>query len=203
MSTSVISSDFTTFLKMLTVQLRNQDPMNPMQSTDFAVQLATFAGVEQQVRTNTLLGDMAAGMALSSLGQMASWVGQEARTAQPVRFDGTPVRLSPSPAIAADRAVLVVRDALGQVVAREDIPPRAEPYEWFGADAAGDPLPPGSYSLTLESWRGGQPVAEGAVESYARVLEVRGGPGGLRVVLEGGAEVPATSVSALRAPAGR
>ena len=47
--TGVISSDFQTFLTMLTTQLQNQDPLNPVESSDFAVQLATFSGVEQQV----------------------------------------------------------------------------------------------------------------------------------------------------------
>lgn len=46
------SSDFETFLKMLTTQIKNQDPLNPMEGTEFAVQLATFSGVEQQVMTN-------------------------------------------------------------------------------------------------------------------------------------------------------
>ena len=42
-----ISSDFDTFLRMLTVQMRNQDPLDPIDSADYAVQLATFSGVEQ------------------------------------------------------------------------------------------------------------------------------------------------------------
>jgi flagellar basal-body rod modification protein FlgD len=50
-----ISSDFETFLKMLTVQMQNQDPLNPVDSSDYATQLATFSGVEQQVQTNDLL----------------------------------------------------------------------------------------------------------------------------------------------------
>ena len=50
-----ISSDFETFLKMLTVQMKNQDPLNPVESTDYATQLATFSGVEQAVLTNDLL----------------------------------------------------------------------------------------------------------------------------------------------------
>jgi flagellar basal-body rod modification protein FlgD len=53
-----ISSDFNTFLRMLTVQMQNQDPLDPIDSADFAVQLATFSGVEQQVRTNELLGQL-------------------------------------------------------------------------------------------------------------------------------------------------
>jgi flagellar basal-body rod modification protein FlgD len=53
-----LPSDAVTFLNMLTVQMRNQDPLNPMAPTDFAVQLATFSSVEQQLQTNTLLQSM-------------------------------------------------------------------------------------------------------------------------------------------------
>ena len=44
-----ISSDFETFLKMLTAQIKNQDPLKPMDSSEFATQLATFPSLEQQV----------------------------------------------------------------------------------------------------------------------------------------------------------
>ena len=56
--TSLIGNDFNTFLVMLTTQLQNQDPLNPIESSDYAVQLATFSGVEQQVRTNQLLQEI-------------------------------------------------------------------------------------------------------------------------------------------------
>ena len=52
---SKISSDFETFLKMLTAQISNQDPLNPIDASDYSTQLATFSGVEQQVLTNDLL----------------------------------------------------------------------------------------------------------------------------------------------------
>ncbi len=76
---ALLSSDFQTFLKMLTTQARNQDPLNPMDSSDYAQQLATFSGVEQQVRTNTLLESLAAQLGGGGLTQYASWVGMEAR----------------------------------------------------------------------------------------------------------------------------
>ena len=50
-----ITSDFDTFLQMLTAQMKNQDPLNPIESADFATQLATFSSVEQAVLTNDLL----------------------------------------------------------------------------------------------------------------------------------------------------
>ena len=43
-----MTTDFETFLRMLTVQMQNQNPLNPMESQEFAVQLATFSGVEQR-----------------------------------------------------------------------------------------------------------------------------------------------------------
>lgn len=199
-ATGMIGSDFNTFLRMLTVQMQNQDPLNPIESTDYAVQLATFSGVEQQVRTNQLLDAMTAQFSLMGMSQLAGWVGQEARAAAPVWYDGDPVTLSPNPVGTADRAVLVVKDESGSVVAREDVPVSTEPYSWLGADAAGDPLPNGKYTLSLESWRDGEVIQEDPVEYYGRVLEARGGSGGVRLVLEGGIEVAATSITALRIP---
>jgi len=96
-STKEISSDFETFLKMLTVQMQNQDPLNPVDSSDYAVQLATFSGVEQQVQTNDLLRGLTALMGTSGMAQMASWVGKEARAPVAAYFGGSPVTLAPTP----------------------------------------------------------------------------------------------------------
>ncbi len=51
-------TDFQTFLTLLTTQLRNQDPLKPMDSTQFVAQLASFSAVEQQVRTNEKLAEI-------------------------------------------------------------------------------------------------------------------------------------------------
>jgi flagellar basal-body rod modification protein FlgD len=197
---SKITSDFNTFLRMLTVQMQNQDPLKPIDSADYAVQLATFSGVEQQVRTNQLLADMQGKFQQLGMSEMASWIGKEARSPAPVLYDGSPVTLSPNPAVGADRAVLVVRDAQGNLVSREEIPVSAEPYQWLGAGADGAPLPPGIYSIELESLSGERVITTRPVEHYARVVEARGGPQGTRLVLEGGFEVMATEVTALREP---
>ncbi len=193
-----ISSDFTTFLKMLTVQMQNQDPLNPIESSDYAVQLATFSGVEQQVQTNQLLAEMTARFAQMGMSEMAGWIGQEARSNAPVWYDGGAVTLSPNPAVGSTRAVIVVKDAQGNLVSREDIPPSAAPYQWLGADATGEPLPEGRYEISLESWRGEELIDSRAIEHYAKVIEARGGPGGTKLVLEGGIEVAAASVTGLR-----
>jgi len=53
-----IASNFTTFLQLLTTQLQNQDPLSPMDTNQFTQQLVEFAGVEQQMKTNTSLGTL-------------------------------------------------------------------------------------------------------------------------------------------------
>jgi flagellar basal-body rod modification protein FlgD len=200
--TAKITSDFDTFLRMLTVQMKNQDPLNPVDSADYAVQLATFSGVEQQVRTNQLLTDMQSRFQQSGMAEMAGWIGKEARSPAPVRFNGSPVILSPNPAPGATAADLVVRDMQGRLIAREAIPVSSAAYTWLGADATGMPLPTGSYQLSLESRNGEQVLSTTAMERYARVIEVRGTSDGTKLFLEGGIEVPAAQVTALREASG-
>lgn len=86
------------FLKMLTAQMKNQT-LNPIDPTDYATQLATFSGVEQQVKTNDLLATLQSTMSLTGMAQMAvSWVGMEARSTAKVAFDGKPITIYPTPA---------------------------------------------------------------------------------------------------------
>jgi flagellar basal-body rod modification protein FlgD len=196
--TAKITSDFDTFLRMLTVQMQNQDPLNPIESADYAVQLATFSGVEQQVRTNKLLSDMQSRFQQSGLAEMAGWIGREARSPAAVLFEGNPVTLYPAPAAGATDVDLVVRDMWGGLVARETIPVSTAPYRWLGADATGSLLPAGSYQVSLESRKGDSVLSTVGIDHYARVIEVRDTADGARLVLEGGIEVPADQVTALR-----
>lgn len=192
------NSDYQTFLKMLTTQLQHQDPLSPMESSDFAVQLATFSGVEQQTVTNQLLEGLGARLDGQAMSDLASWLGREARVAAPAFVDGDPVTIAPNPPAAADRAVLVVRDADGKVVTREDIPLTAEPMDWSPRDIEGRSLPTGLYTFELESHAGDKALGTQKVEIYARVIEARGGSTGAKLVLPGGVEVPSSAVTALR-----
>ncbi len=194
----VISSDFNTFLRMLTVQMQNQDPLDPIDSADYAVQLATFSGVEQQVKTNELLGALSGQLALSGLSEMASWVGREVRAAMPARFDGAPITLSPNPVATADAAELIVRDAGGREVSRSRIPVSAEPIEWAGVGADGTPMAPGLYRFEVVSLSAGQVLRTDPAEVYAKVTEVRAEGGKTVLVLEGGVTVASDAVTAMR-----
>ncbi|MBY5971540.1 hypothetical protein KUV28_04255 [Ferrimonas balearica] len=199
---TAISSDFETFLQMLSTQLQNQDPMDPVKSEDFAVQLATFSGVEQQVLTNTLLQDLSSRMIASSMSDLASWVGLEARSAAPAAWSGTPVDVSINPLAAADRTILVVRNASGSEVHRAAVPITADTVSWDGRNAAGQVLPHGNYTFELENYAGDDLLATDPLESYALVTEARIMDGQTVLVTASGELVPSDLVTGLRQPEG-
>lgn len=200
-SATMLNSDFDTFLKMLTAQVQNQDPLNPLDSTDFAVQLATFSGVEQQVRTNDLLADLAGALGGSDLGRLAGWVGMEARAAAQVVFDGTAIALEAAPASEAARAELQVRDGSGKLWDQFDIPVATGPVTWSGKRADGSAFAPGTYEMEVVSYGAdGQVIETSVPESFQRITEIRRASDGVgtEIVLAAGVTVSPEDVTALR-----
>lgn len=200
-SDNALSSDFETFLKMLTVQMQNQDPLNPIESTDYAVQLATFSEVEQAVLTNDLLEDLSAQLSLMGFSQLSGWVGKEARSESSAYFDGTsPVTLSGDFAGAANTAVLIVRDASGNVVQQLSMEPTEDAFEWDGHDESGNAVEAGLYSFEIENYYDEDYLSTTSVETYSRIIEARTDDGDIILVLEGGNEISSEDVTALRDP---
>lgn len=195
--TKAISSDFQTFLKLLTTQISNQDPMDPMKAEEFAVQLATFSSVEQQVKTNDLLTRMT-----STGGEFAaytSWIGREVKATAALKFNGSTVELAPEPATRGEIHQLVVRAESGAEVDRMTINGTGAPVRWAGLTAAG-PAPFGLYSFEVESFTNGQIVGIEPVAGYARVTEVQRTAEGATLVLEGGGKIAAADIAAVRDP---
>ncbi|MCW1919199.1 flagellar hook assembly protein FlgD [Rhodobacter sp. KR11] len=191
--------NYETFLKMMTTQIKNQDPLNPMDSDQLAVQLATFSQVEQQTKTNDLLTQMVSQNNLGAMGQMVGWVGKEAKVSAPVAFDGgTPVDVELAPRTGATKAVLVAKDGAGNIVSQTEVAVKAGTYEWQGLDTNGNPLPKGQYALSLVSSSATGELGTDTLSHYERVSEVRSGTGGINLFLANGTEVAASAVTAIR-----
>src|ERR1700754_3933826 len=75
---NTLASNYDTFLVLLTAQLQNQDPLAPMDSTQFTQQLVQFSQVEQQIRTNEQLEGLVGQYKASSAGAALSYLGREA-----------------------------------------------------------------------------------------------------------------------------
>ncbi|WP_197918654.1 flagellar hook capping FlgD N-terminal domain-containing protein [Thiosulfatihalobacter marinus] len=197
---TAISSDFETFLQMLSVQMRNQDPLNPVDSSEYAVQLATFSSVEQQVFTNDLLTLISAQMGSLGMSGLASWVGMEARVTAPAAFSGEPIDVVPRVESLADAAFVRVLDETGNEVQRFAIDPSDQALRWTGAGDDGQPLPDGNYSFEVESWSNGKVLATYPADVYTRITEARGGSNGMMLIAAGGVEFLSSQVISLREP---
>lgn len=199
-SASVLSSDFETFLQMLTAQAQYQDPLEPIDSSEYAAQLAQFSMVEQQVLSNDLLQALSNQLSAGSIGQSASWIGMEARTTAPVTFDGTPLNVTPTSEAGADEAILIAYNAAGQEVQRQQITTGSDPVEWAGIAQDGTTLPSGLYSFKVESRAIGQTIGISPAQTYSRITEARVEGTEAVFVLEGGSAVTTNDVKALREP---
>lgn len=195
-----LNSDFETFLKMMTTQMQNQDPMNPMESTEFATQLAQFSSVEQQVLTNDTLKEISAAFASNSLQQMGSLVGMEGLAPAPVLFTGQLVSMRPQYVEDATRANLVVRDSDGEIVDKMEIPVGQETLYWNGMLEDGSKLPHGVYKFEIENFEGNEQLDTKPAMAYNQILEVRDDNGTVKVRLSDGSEMDASQIQGLRAP---
>lgn len=200
-SSTAINSDFDTFLKMLTAQMQNQDPLEPTDSTEFTAQLAQFSAVEQQVQTNEMLATLNAQVAALGSSGLASWIGMEARVAGLANFDGeTPVEVYPMANTAADEAYLIVKDENGNEIDRVKIDPKAETVEWDGLDENGEPFPEGNYVFQTESKADGVVLDTVLAESYTLVKEAQASTGGMVLIGEGGAKYLSADIVGIRIP---
>ncbi|EPX82604.1 flagellar hook capping FlgD N-terminal domain-containing protein [Salipiger mucosus] len=199
---AVLSSDFETFLTMLTAQMQNQDPLNPLDASDYATQLATFSQVEQQVLTNDLLTNLGAQLAGSAFQQMAAWVGMEALARAPVRYEGQPIELRPEGANGAESARLVIYDSSGDVVATHQLDLSDPFFTWDGKDGGGGDVPNGVYSFEIESYAEGELINTHTALAYSEIGEVREEAGYVYLTLSDGSLVQADTVIGLRSPDG-
>ncbi len=197
---TVITSDFETFLRLLTTQAQNQDPLEPIDSTEYASQLAQFSMVEQQVQANDLLSGLQEQLlSLSSLSTVTQWVGLDGRAAVDGYFDGAnPVVVSPNPSSVADDVRLIIRDSSGNEINRVSLPTSTDDYEWDGRDADGNQVAVGNYGFTLESYQNDELIASATAEVYSRIRETQLLNNQVVLIMDGGSAINSTEVTALR-----
>lgn len=191
-------SDFQTFLALLTAQMRNQDPLKPVESTEFVSQLASFSAVEQQVLANDRLEQIFAALSSSSNAGLAQWIGREVRAPAAASFRGVPVEVEVDPVEGAETATMVVRNAFDQVVARRAIGPDATLVTWDGENAAGEMQPHGTYRFEVEARAGDALLGTSPGRVFAAVNEVRLVDGVPSLLLEGGETIAVDAVTAVR-----
>lgn len=128
--------DFQSFLRLLTAQLRNQDPLSPLDSTQFVAQLASFSTVEQLVSANARLDEIGADVSGGGIADYAGWIGRTAEVAGlPAPYEGAPIPVRFDTRPGAIRTEVIVRTGSGEEIARLQAPPGGGEVIWDGAGA--------------------------------------------------------------------
>jgi flagellar basal-body rod modification protein FlgD len=153
-SLASFSSNFNNFLTLLTAQLKNQDPLSPMNATEFTTQLVQFTGVEQMIKQNQNLEAL---INLQTQGQVTNALGYIGKT---VEATGQSVQLSNGTATfpynvgtGATGAAITIKNAAGQTVYTGPVPhgAGAQSFTWDGRNTGGVQQPDGMYTYQIDA----------------------------------------------------
>jgi len=146
-----IVDNFQTFLTLLTTQLQNQNPLDPLDTNQFTQQLVQFAGVEQQLKTNDSLATLVSLQQTMQATQALQFVGKTAIV------DGNTTAMSSSKATwelnvpSTSTININITNSTGQTVFTGQYSANAgdnQPFSWDGKGNDGTQYPDGLYKLT-------------------------------------------------------
>ena len=148
-----IANNFETFLTLLTTQLKNQNPLEPLDTNQFTQQLVQFTQVEQQMKMNTQLAS------LISIEQMAQSTAAMAYLGSTATVDGATSKLESGSAkwtFTADKpanATINIKDSTGALVYSGGFAVNAgqQNFVWDGRGNNGTKYPDGNYTLSVSA----------------------------------------------------
>ena len=191
-----------TFLSLLVAQLKNQDPTNPMDSSQMTSQLAQINTVSGISQLNTTLSSLATQMSAGQQSQAALLIGST------VLAPGSSVAVASGKAAAFGVQLansvgdlqVVVKNSAGQIVNTIDLGKQSAgtiPVGWTPTDTAGNALPDGTYTISAVGTINGQQATATTLTGstvQSVVMQPNGTPG---LVLSNGSTVGLTSVAAI------
>ena len=195
-STSTSGADFNMFLKLLTTQMQNQDPLDPLKSSEYTQQLAQYSQIEQTVQQSGTLKEILARLSTQDMAQASGLIGREVVFDSPVSGLGSaPATWSYTPAHAVTTLVATITDASGKVVDARTIAPAGASgrFNWDGKLAAGGVAVPGSYTLSFKATDSSGNAVPVAVNSIGTVDAVSQTSGALALGVNG-ATLPLSSL---------
>ena len=155
------------FLTLMVEQLKNQDPMNPSDATEFTAQLAQFSSLEQLFHVNDNLESMGdTSIEVQRLSALALIGTDVVTTSSEFEFSGSEVLFGYELDAPATEGSLYIRDAAGNTVATCSLTELSSGRHflgWDGTDDNGNSLPEGSYTLGVSAYNGDDAVATTAM----------------------------------------
>jgi flagellar basal-body rod modification protein FlgD len=197
-----LAENFDTFLSLLTTQLKNQDPLSPMDSNQFTQQIVQMTGVEQQLLTNDLLKKLV-GNTGSGVSTAVALIGKEVRAEADVsRLSGGKAAWTYELDRDATDVKLEILDPKGRVmnaIAATDNKAGDHAFVWDGKSASGTPMAEGIYSLRVTARDASGSTVTSKVFSDGLVTGVEQSDGATYVTING-AQVPWDKIVKIRQP---
>lgn len=134
-SQASLADNFDTFLTILTAQIQNQDPLEPMDSSKFTDQLVQFSGVEQQIKSNKQLEQLLAATTSNAGAALSGYLGQQAEIdTAGAQFIGEPINWRYDLPSDAAKTTITVTDASGRVLYSKsgELAAGTHEFEWDG-----------------------------------------------------------------------
>jgi flagellar basal-body rod modification protein FlgD len=188
------------FLKMLIAQLKNQDPMNPMQGDQMASQLAQFSSLEQlqqinanltaqQAASGTLLGAVQSTSAIGAIGHVVTSIGNQ------ISVGGTDAAKTVEATLSrnAAKTTLHIYDSAGIEAGTASLGEAKSGMQTFNLGKLTDGLKPGTYTYKIDAVDGDGKAVDVQTYTTARIDGVTTGSSGL-VLTSGGITIPYGSV---------
>ena len=147
-----LGNNFDTFLALLTTQLQNQDPLDPLKSEQFTEQLVQFTGVEQAIATNKKLDAMLDLQAANQLNSSVSYIGKSAEfVSDKLYLSDEGGKISYGLESKAAQTTITIVDSSGRTVRTLNGATGAgrHEYVWDGLDGTGSELPDGVYNFSV------------------------------------------------------
>lgn len=167
-STSAAEDIQNRFLTLLVTQLRNQDPLNPMDNAAMTTQLSQISTVTGIEKLNTMLSSLVDSFANTQAIQATEMIGKG------VLVPGSKMSLAKGAAYggvslpsAADKVTVTILNSAGTVVQTENLGAHEAgnfAFSWDGKTAAGTTAPDGNYTFKVEAMQGGKAVTAGALQ---------------------------------------
>jgi flagellar basal-body rod modification protein FlgD len=177
-ASTTIANNFDQFLTLLTTQLKNQSPLDPLDTNQFTQQLVQFAGVEQQLKTNdtlsTLLTLNKAATTTQAVGFIGSTITADGATSQ--LKDGTAEWNINMPR--GGTANITIKNAAGTVVQtyQTSLSAGDQTYRWDGTTSVGSKAAAGEYTITIDARdvSGQQVVAKTEIKGVVDGIDLSG-----------------------------
>ncbi len=198
-----LEDDLNRFLNLLVTQLKNQDPLDPLDTNEFTAQLVQFAGVEQAIYQNAQLEQLVNIQTTNQVSSMVNFIDKVVEVdGQTFPLENGTAKFTYTMPFDAKSADIIIRDANGLTVFQDDanLDQGQHTFEWDGRNSSGQQVADGPYTVLVTGLDKQNELLKITQTVFGRVTGVGSENGVTSMFLGDDIEVPQTQVLTVKEP---